>query len=106
MTGIGAKKSFPCQGHTKQPYKVTLPAEAQRPAKVGLELQFMGHYAEKNIKFDVDLAELTNLGGSVMYEMVFDSPSGNWEIITMHDADRNMVGVTEFTQKNPPAAAK
>ena len=42
----------------------------------------MGHYAEKNIQFDVDLAELANLG-SIMYEMVFDSPSGNWEIVVM-----------------------
>lgn len=105
MTGVGAKKNFPSQQQAKQPYKVTLGAEAERPAKVGLELQFMGHYAEKNIKFDVDLAELAGAGGSITYEMIFDSPSGNWEVVVMQDAERSVIGVVEFTQSNPPQAS-
>ena len=95
------KLSFPTQQQTKQPYKFTLPAEAQRPAQAAIELQFFGHYSEKNIQFNVDLAELAN--GPVTYEMVFDSPSGNWEIIVMYDSDKNVMGVAEFTQKNAPA---
>jgi len=62
----------------------------------------MGHYAEKNIKIDVDLAELAT-HGSILYEMVLDSPSGNWEIVVMQDADRNIIGVAEFLQHPAPA---
>ena len=62
----------------------------------------MGHYKEKNIKIKVDMAELQN-AGSIVYEMVLDSISGNWELVVMQDADRQMMGVAEFTQRDAPA---
>jgi len=64
----------------------------------------MGHYKEKNIKLKVDLAALANVG-SIVYEMVLDSPTGNWELVIMHDSERNMIGVAEFSQSNAPVAA-
>ena len=56
VTGLAAKRTFPSRQQTQQPYRVTLPAEAERPANLSVELQFMGHYYEKNIKFDINLA--------------------------------------------------
>ena len=103
MTGLAAKRSFPSKQQTKQPYKVTLPEEAKRPESLTTELQFMGHYKEQNIKFDVDLAELANAGGKLVYEMVFDSPTGKWEIVVVQDEHSNPIGVAEFTQSPAPA---
>jgi len=45
----------------------------------------------------VDLNDLAN-HLNIMYEMVFDSQSGNWELVLMQDQNMNMVGVAEFTQ--------
>ena len=57
----------------------------------------MGHYQEKNLKLKVDMDEL-QAHRSIMYEMSMDSQSGNWEIVLMQNADRDMVGLAEFTQ--------
>ena len=95
VDGWGQIKQFPSQAQKKQPYKYSLPQD--RPDSFKVELKFMGHYQEKNIKLTVNLQELETFG-SIMYEMVMDSQSGNWEIVTMQDTDRNMVGVPEFTQ--------
>ena len=35
--------------------------------------------------------------GGIMYEMVMDSQTGNWDLVLMHDQERNMIGVAEFT---------
>ena len=74
-----------------------------RPANLSVELQFMGHYNEKNIKFDIDLAQLANEGGKLIYEMVFDSTRSNWELVVVQDAQLNPVGAAEFTQRKAPA---
>ena len=103
VTGLAAKRSFPSKQQTKQPYKVTLPAEAERPEKLTVDLEFMGHYKEKNIKFDIDLEMLAQAGGKIVYEMVFDSPSGNWELVVAQDIEGNPVGAAEFTQRAAPA---
>ena len=100
VTGIAAKKSWPSTQQRAQPYKATLPE--QHPDNFEVELQFMGHYKEKNIKIKVDMAELQN-AGSIVYEMVLDSITGNWELVVMQDADRQMMGVAEFTQRDAPA---
>ena len=57
----------------------------------------MGHYSEKNIKLKVNMEELATQQ-SIVFEMVLDSQSGNWEIVLMQDAGRNMVGIAEFSQ--------
>lgn len=57
ITGLakhGVRQTFPSRVQAKQPYKVTLP-EKQRPSTLDIELQFMGHYQEKNIKLKIDL---------------------------------------------------
>ena len=56
----------------------------------------MGHYAEKDIKLKVNMEELV-AHQRIVYEMVMDSKTGNWEIVTMQDSDRNMVGIAEFS---------
>ena len=71
--------------------------EANRPEKIDLTLEFMGHYSENKLKLTVNLEELI-ANGSIVYEMVMDSKTGRWELVVMQDPDRNMVGVAEFTQ--------
>ena len=56
----------------------------------------MGNYREKNLTLKVDMDEL-QAHRSIMYEMSMDSQSGNWEIVLMQNADRDMVGLAEFT---------
>ena len=57
----------------------------------------MGHYEEKPIKIDVNMEEL-RAQKTIMYEMVMDSQTGKWELCVMHDLDRNVFGVANFTQ--------
>ena len=57
----------------------------------------MGHYQEKILTLKVDMEEL-NAHRSIMYEMSMDSQSGNWELVLMQNADRDMIGLAEFTQ--------
>ena len=71
--------------------------EENRPAKLICDLQSIGHYQEKNIQLHVNLEDL-EANQTIVYEMVLDSQSGNWEIVVMQDNDRNMVGIAEFTQ--------
>ena len=101
-----ADKVFPSQQQAKQPYKMTIPAE-RRPEQFKVDLTFMGHYQEKNIVLDVNLEELANApGNSIMYEMVMDSQSGNWELVLQYDGERNMFGVGSFTQHVAPAVPR
>ena len=58
----------------------------------------MGNYEEKNMKIKVNLAELEQ-HTTIVYEMVMDSQSGNWEICLMQNLDRDMVGLAEYTQR-------
>ena len=89
--------TFPSDKQTKQPYRTTIPEEA-KIEQFKVELQSMGHYAEKNITITVNMEELQHMK-TIMYEMNMDSQTGKWEIVVMHDQDRNAVGVAEFTQK-------
>ena len=67
----------------------------------------MGHYQEKNLVLDVNLEELAGAPGqSIMYEMVMDSQSGDWELVLQYDGERNMCGVGSFTQHAAPVVAK
>ena len=102
-----ADKVFPSQVQAKQPYRMTIPTERPRPDQFRVDLQFMGHYQEQNLVLDVNFEELQNAPGqSIMYEMVMDSQTGNWELVLQYDAERNMVGVGSFTQHKAPAVAK
>jgi len=58
----------------------------------------MGHYNEKSLKLTINMEELTT-HNCIVYEMVLDSKTGSWELVLMHDQDRNMVGVANFTQQ-------
>ena len=101
---VNGQMQFPNPNQKKQPYTVTMPAaEVDRPPKLEVELQFMGFYAEKNIKFQIDLVELANCGGNIMYEMNFDAPSGDWTVVTKYDTNRDVIGIEEFTQHAAPA---
>ena len=77
-------------------------AEQDRPPKLEVELQFMGHYEEKNVKFQVDMNELAGCG-SIIYEMTFDAASGEWQVIQKFNANRDEIGIEEFTQHKAPA---
>ena len=61
----------------------------------------MGHYREKNIKLTIDFAELV-AAGNIIYEMVLDSRTGSWVIVTKQDSDGNVIDAAEFTQKAAP----
>merc|ERR1712060_284674 len=89
-----APKVFPSEVQKKQPYKYTLPSEVDQ---FSVEFESMGHYNEKNIRVKVNMAELLQ-HQSLVYEMVMDSQNGNWELVTVQDPDRNIVGVADFTQ--------
>ena len=56
----------------------------------------MGHYEEKNIKLKVNMEELV-AHQTLVFEMVLDSKSGNWELVLVQNANRNMVGIAEFS---------
>ena len=58
----------------------------------------MGNYNEKSLNLKVNMDELAQ-HQTIIYEMVMDSQSGNWEICLVQSADREVVGVAEFTQK-------
>ena len=58
----------------------------------------MGNYNEKSLNLKVNMDELAQ-HQTIIYEMVMDSQSGNWEICLVQNSDREVVGVAEFTQK-------
>ena len=68
------KKVYPAASgpNTKQPYKFTLPAENARTETFQVDMQFMGHYEEKNLRLNVNMAELVEYQ-TIVYEMVMDS---------------------------------
>ena len=89
-----AAKVFPSEAQKKQPYKYTLPGQAEQ---FTVELEFMGHYNEKNLTIKVNQEEL-QAHQSLVYEMVMDSISGQWELVVIKNADNDVVGVANFTQ--------
>jgi len=89
-------KVFPSQAQAKQPYKYTVPSNEVEDFHI--ELESMGHYHEKNLKVKINMAEL-QAAQSLTYECVMDSVSGNWELVVAQDADRNVVGVADFSQQ-------
>ena len=105
VTGLSAvntvAKVFPstAAANAKQPYKFSAQAEEARPETFQIELVFMGHYSEKNIQITINWQELI-ANGTIVYECVMDSQSGNWELCLMQNLDRDMVGIAEFTQSN------
>ena len=96
IEGLGNKQNFPSQKQQQQPYKKTLPTE-DCPESFTTNLKFFGHYKEKNLKLTIKMEELQAFG-SIVYECVMDSQSGQWELVVMQDPDRNIVGAAEFTQ--------
>ena len=90
-----ATRDFPSAQQKQQPYTFKLPEQAP-PEKVTLNLEFMGHYEERPINIDVNIADL-QAHESIVYEMVMDSQTGVWELVVMQDQDRNMIGVAEFS---------
>ena len=88
----------------KQPYLYTLPA--QRPEHLNVELHFARHYEEPHVIIKVNMAELTE-NQSIEYMMVFDAAkTGKWELVLMHNQNKDMIGLAEFDQKQPVAEEK
>ena len=73
-TLANTKKVFPAATgpNSKQPYKFTLPAADARTETFEVDLQFMGHYQEKNMRIKVAMDALTE-HQTIVYEMVMDS---------------------------------
>ena len=73
-TLANTKKVFPAATgpNAKQPYKFTLPAADARTETFEVELQFMGHYQEKNMRIKVAMDALAE-HQTIVYEMVMDS---------------------------------
>ena len=55
----------------------------------------MGHYHEPDLQLTVPLEELTQ-SGMIQYTMVFEPTTGNWELVLMHDKNKEMIGIGEF----------
>ena len=54
-----SEKVFPApQGPTEQPYKFALPAAEARTEAFQVDLQFMGHYQENNLRLKVNMQQL------------------------------------------------
>ena len=64
-----------------------------------IEIEFMGHYNEPNLSFDIEMLDLIE-NGKVEYEMVFGAAdTGKWEIIVKKGKDRDVIGVVgDFKQ--------
>ena len=78
----------------KMPYKIALPAKV--PEKFDVNLKFMGHYQEPDMQITVNMEELI-ISESIEYLMVYDAgKTGNWEIVLMHNKNKEMIGVAEF----------
>ena len=59
-TTATTKKVYPAENgaNSKQPYKFALPAADARTEHFEVDLKFMGHYNEKNLKLKVNLDDL------------------------------------------------
>ena len=82
------------------PYKLALP-EAITSKTIDIDLTFMGNYQEPNLHLKVLMEELVE-HGEIEYEMVFDCQTENWELVLMHNKNKDMIGVGEFTTSSPP----
>ena len=91
VDGLGPKKSIK---RGKQPYQLPLPADL--PKNFTIELSFQRHYAEPDVHLSVD-TELLIKSKKLEYLMNFDAgKTGNWDLILVHDANREVVGAAEF----------
>ena len=54
--------------------------EEDQASGLDVELQFLGYYEEKNVKFSIDMTELAT-HGSIVYEMTFEPLVGEWKDI-------------------------
>ena len=60
-----------------------------------IELEFMGNYKEPNLQLTVSMEELVQ-NEAIEYTMVFDSTTGNWELVLKHNKNKEMIGIGEF----------
>ena len=97
VSGIGKTTQSIKKG--KHPFKLALP-EVQ-PEHFDIHLTFAQHYEEPDLRFRVSMAELTEHEG-IEYLMVFDAAkTGNWELVLMHNKNKDMIGLAEFHQIAP-----
>ena len=79
------------------PYKADMPEDLKTDNFV-IDLSFMGNYQEPEIELTVSMEELFE-HGSIEYTMVFDPTTANWELVLMHNKEKDMIGVAEFKSK-------
>ena len=85
----------------KQPYHYAV--TAQMSDHLTVQVNFVRHYQEPHVSLKVPMAELLE-HESIEYMMVFDAAkTGNWELVLMHNKNRDMIGLAEFNQIRPSA---
>ena len=85
----------------RQPYNYVIPDPT--PDHLTVQLNFARHYEEPHVSLKVSMAELLE-HESIEYTMVFDAAkTGNWELALMHNKNRDMIGIAEFSQIKPSA---
>ena len=63
-----------------------------------VKLTFFEHYAEPELSFDIDLEDLM-AGETREFLMMFDAgKTGKWELVLVHDKDKQMLGPCEFKE--------
>ena len=79
----------------KQPFLKAIP-DAQ-PKQFGVQLQFARHYNEPDLHLTVD-TEMLIKEQKLEYLMSFDAQSGQWELVVINNANKDMVGIADFKQ--------
>ena len=95
-------QSFPSTKQTAQPFTANIDDKGSLPETFDITCRFQRNYAEPDLRFTVESADLEAYG-SVVYEMVYGAgDSGNWEII-VKKVNRDVIGIVEnFTQGERP----
>ena len=78
------------------PYTIALD---KKPKSFDIQLQFMRHYNEPDLVIKVNMEELVEHQG-IEYLMSFDAGgSGNFEVVLMHNKNKDLIGIADFEQK-------
>lgn len=88
-----ATQSFPTATVKRQPYTVSIPKNA--PKAIDLKLTSFGYYKEPVLKLKVDLKALIT-DKQHEYMCVFDAASCKWELVLIHNAERDIIGAADF----------
>ena len=68
----------------------------EMPEEFTVQLSFSRHYFEPDMVLKIKTEELLE-HKSIEYMMVFDAAkTGKWELVLMHDMNKEMIGLAEF----------